>query len=46
MKESKHCSYDRVGQDLDVGTLTLAALGAGRGERQTSFNIVFNLEST
>lgn len=28
-----------------MGTLTLAALGAGRGERQTSFDIVFNLAS-
>lgn len=44
MGEDEDGRDDGVGQDLDVGALALAALGACCGQREARFDVVFYLE--
>lgn len=43
MKEGENRCHDGIGKDLDMSTLALAAIRAGRRERETSFDVMFNL---
>lgn len=43
MREDKNSRDDAIRQHLYMGSLALAALGAGGGEGETGFNVVFDL---
>lgn len=43
MKEYEHRGHDGVGKHLDMGSLALAAIGAGGRECKTSFDVMFYL---